>query len=181
MSLFFGLYLPWYCIFFYWLCIHTQIRHFFGTSKNILPLSYGTYEGYHSSYRYWLISYNIFHLFSFFWPFPSYMALYLSSASKTHMLSCLATEHNVVMYCRQQQLLWCLLWVMGIMVLGLWCIAVLLVVSNLLILTFIKSLGVKNGLTQFKSVMTSRVGTSLAPDPWNGVWGRCIHGFSSSG
>ena len=21
---------------------------------------------------------------------------------------------------------------------------------------------------------------SLAPDPWNGVWGRCIHGFSSS-
>ena len=22
--------------------------------------------------------------------------------------------------------------------------------------------------------------TSLAPDPWNGVWGRCIYGFSSS-
>ena len=21
---------------------------------------------------------------------------------------------------------------------------------------------------------------SLAPDPWNGVWGRCIHGFGSS-
>ena len=29
-----------------------------------------------------------------------------------------------------------------------------------------------------KSVM---IQFSVAPDPWNGVWGSCIHGFSSSG
>ena len=42
-------------------CIRTQIRHFFGTSKNTLPLPYEAKEGNNSSsYIYWLISYKPF-------------------------------------------------------------------------------------------------------------------------